>query len=324
LQFSRGASIKAPADLIGTGPASTAAATVEPALGAWFAEAVTIEVVRSLHSFGGLETQRPMSKVVVAGATGQEAAVVEALQGRLSVPCGALNAAQALDLPSDESDAASGSISALGLALGTGDEGGLAFDFLNPKKPAAPRDLRRLRLLLGVGAALAVLVFVFGLRSYLISQRLKLKERVGQELLAAKKKRAVYFQMRQQLATVQGWTQGAQNWLEHYAYLSAVLPSCEEVYVTSFSISGSGAIRFSVQARSGQVLAKLDKQLRAAGYEVKPLAITPGEEKLGYGFRSTVELEVPSKMKIDLTKVRPPPRPADDASLDGGRKGGGS
>jgi hypothetical protein len=59
----------------------------------------------------------------------------------------------------------------------------------------------------------------------------------------------------------------------------------------------------------------MDKQLRAAGYDVKPLAITPGSDRNGYEFRTTVELVVPAKMKTDLTKVKTPPRPADDISL---------
>jgi len=69
-----------------------------------------------------------------------------------------------------------------------------------------------------------------------------------------------------------------------------VLPASEEVYITSLSISGQGSIRLGVQARSGEILAKLDKQLRAAGYDVKPLAITPGSDRFGYNFRSLVEL----------------------------------
>jgi Tfp pilus assembly PilM family ATPase len=336
LLFSRGASLKRQGELSDTGVAnleSTTAPSPVPAAApipaetgpesqAGFVEAVLIEVVRSLHSFGGLEARQPVSKLVVAGATGHEPAVAEALQARLSLPCTVLPLAKVLNLPPDTTEAAAGSMSGVGLALGASDEEGLPFDFLSPRKPAVRRDARQLRLLLGALALLAVVLFLFVLRSHLVNQRLKVKLRLTQEVAQARKQRRLYEQMRQQLATLTDWTQGGRDWLEHYAYLSAVLPPSEEVYVTSLSISGSGAIRLAVQARSGQVLAKLDKQLRAAGYDVKPLAITPGEEKLGYDFRSTVELEVPAKMAFDLTKVHPPPRPADDGSLDGVKKGG--
>jgi hypothetical protein len=121
--------------------------------------------------------------------------------------------------------------------------------------------------------------------------------------------------MRVQADTIEDWLSEGRQWLEHYAYLSAILPASEDVYLTSLSMSGKGTIRLSVQARSGDVLARLDKQLRAAGYDVKPLAISPGSDRYGYDFRSTVELGIPEKMKIDLANARPPARPADDASL---------
>jgi hypothetical protein len=161
-----------------------------------------------------------------------------------------------------------------------------------------------------------VLLLLLSVRSHLTRQRTQQYERVKQELAEAEKKRPIYRQMRQQAATLRDWAKEGRNWLEHYAYLTAVLPASEEVYITSLSISGQGSIRLGVQARSGEILAKLDKQLRAAGYDVKPLAITPGSDRFGYNFRSLVELTAPEEMKIDLAKVHPPLRLADDASLE--------
>jgi Tfp pilus assembly PilM family ATPase len=288
-----------------------------------FADVVTIEVVRSLHSYSGMDSQNAVGKVVVTGATGQERAVVERLQKRFSIPCTLLELASALELP-EETEHAPGAIATIGLALGVHDDTGLPFDFLNPKRPAIQRDLRRIRLLAGAAAAAALLVALLGVRQVLINQQLKIQQSVEAELADAKSKQPIYQKMIRQAATVQDWEKGGRNWLEHYAYLSAILPAADEIYLTSLSVSGSGAILLSVQARSGEILAKLDKQLRAAGYDVKPLAITPGADRFGYEFRSSVELLPPAKMKIDLSKVKTPPRPSDDASLDPklGRKGG--
>lgn len=327
LLFSRGAAVKPrpePSEPDATPAPEASAAAVAADKPDSFVEVVTIEVVRTLHSYGGMETQNPVAKVVVAGATGYEQAVVEALRGRLNAPCSLLDVVTGLDLPKAAREHAAGSISAIGLGLGASDSQGLLFDFLNPKEPAEPRNVRQIMMLLGAAALVALFVVVFGLRYYLIGKRTDLKTRLQNELVEAKKKRPVYRQMRQQLATIQDWTQGGRNWLEHYAYLSAVLPPSEELYISSLSISGQGVIRLSVQAQSGAILAKLDKQLRAAGYDVKPLAINPGTDKHGYEFRSNVELLVPEKMKIDLSKVRPPPRPKDDASLDPAHRKGGA
>src|SRR5207247_2804654 len=132
-----------------------------------FVDAVTIEVVRSLHSYGGMEPHIPVVKMAVAGVTGHEAAVTEALQTRFNTPCVLLDPASALDLPGAAREHAAGSISALGLALGVNDPQGLPFDFLNPKQPAVQRNMRRIRLMMGAAAAIAVLLFVGGIQKQL-------------------------------------------------------------------------------------------------------------------------------------------------------------
>jgi hypothetical protein len=126
----------------------------------------------------------------------------------------------------------------------------------------------------------------------------------------------VYRKLIQQAGVVEEWIRGDRDWLEHYAYLTSVLPPSEEVYLSSIATSGQNTIRLAVQARSGETLARLEKQLVAAGYEVKPMAITPGSDRFGYDFRSTVEVSIPARMKLNLHAAKPPPRPIDDVSLD--------
>ena len=282
-----------------------------------FVDAVTIEVVRCLHSYNGMEPANVVAKVVVTGATGQEEAIVEALPKRLASPATLLDVAACLKLSGSDRDQASGAMSSVGLALGMGDPNGLPFDFLHPKRPPVQRDMRRIRVLVGAAAAVLVVFGMIGLRSHLVNKRLLVQKQVQSELTAAQKMQPLYRQVRGQYSAIEEWIREGVNWLDHYIYLSGVLPGPEEIYVTSFSVSGQGTIRLAVQAKSGEILARLDKQLRAAGYEVKPQAITPGSDKHGYDFRSSVELIIPAKMKIDISKVKPPGRPADDASLDG-------
>ena len=324
LLFSRGAGVKPPPEAAATTEIQPAEVVSDAGKAESFVEAVTIEVIRSLHGFSGMEPNRPVSGVAVTGATGHEAAVVEAIEKRLGRPCTLLDLASVLELPAEAREHAPGSISAIGLALGLSDEAGLPFDFLNPKRPAVQRDMRRIRILSSVAAAIALGVFTWAVRRHLTEKHEKVRRDLAAELADADKKLPIYRKMIGQAKIAGEWAAGGHNWLEHYAYLSAILPPSEEVYITSLSVSGTGAIRLSVQARSGEILAKLDKQLRAAGYDVKPLAITPGADRHGYEFRSSVELIVSDKMTIDLSKVKAPARPADDVSLDPAfNKGGG-
>jgi hypothetical protein len=202
------------------------------------------------------------------------------------------------------------------LALGSCDKDGLPFDFLSPKRPARRRDLRRVGLLCGAEAAMLLLLALLGARKVFIDKRMAELNQANAELSQAEKKSQLYRMLINQDTVVGNWVKGGRDWLEQYAYLASVLPPCEEIYLTSFGVDSQGVIRFSVQARSGETLAQLDRQLRAAGYQVKPLAINPGADRFGYGFRSTVELVPAPKNKIDLRKMNPVARPADDASLD--------
>jgi hypothetical protein len=176
--------------------------------------------------------------------------------------------------------------------------------------------MRRIKILATAAALAAAVMFVLGLKTYLVNKRTAIAKEWATKAAEAEKLRPLYLKMILQGKNVDDWSTGKRNWLDHYAYLSAVLPGSEEVFVSSMQISAQGTIRLAVQATSGEVLAKVDKQLRAAGYDVKPYAINPGADRNGYEFRSNFELTAPAKMKVDIAKVKPPPRPSDDASLD--------
>jgi len=282
----------------------------------------TIEVVRTLHAFGGTAGRTAPESAVIVGGTGREEALSISLQTRLGFNVPQVALAHALGLERSDASAVASGFSSMGLALGATHPAGLEFDFLNPKRPTPPPDLRKIRLIAGAAVALAVLVVVLGVRKTLISRREAVLAALQSELATGEKKRPTYRQMIQQAATLKAWSAEERDWLDHYTHLSAVLPPSEEVYLTSVAFGPNRAIRLGVQARNGEILGKVDRLLRAAGYDVKPLAVTPGADRNGYNFRTTVELTVPAKLKFDLNKLHPPARPADDMSLENPRKGG--
>jgi type IV pilus assembly protein PilM len=260
-----------------------------------FAQAVTIEVVRSLHSYQGTVLRRPVVRVVVSGGTGHERDVVEALQNRLSIPARLLDPASALGLPKSAHQHAPGAMVAFGLGIGVNDPEGLPFDFLNPKRPTAPPSPRRVKILTAATAGAALLVMLLALRAYLIGQRYKEQRKAAIQLEQERKNRPIYQKMQLQTQTVLDWKREARNWLDYYTSLSTNMPTKEEIYLSSISMSGPGVIRMGVLAKSGEILAKMAEQLRAAGYKVDPLAITPVPEKGGYSFKSSVELSLPER-----------------------------
>jgi hypothetical protein len=276
-----------------------------------------------LTSFEGSGGNSPVQRVIVAGGTGQEGEIASILEARLKLPTEVLVPTVSIDVRDVEAAEVAKSIAPIGLALSTLEPSGLLIDFANPKKPAVQRNTKRTRTLIMAVGVVVVLFTLLGVRANLIKKRVKLKESAELELKDAEKKLPIYRKTKTQAKSINAWIGEEQNWLDHLAYLSAVLPNAEEIYVSAFTTTPQHVVRFSVQSKTGELLAELDKKLRAAGYELKPLSITPASDKHGYNFRTTVELTIPKKLKPDISKIKPAVRPADDASLKAAAIAGG-
>ena len=282
-------------------------------------DAAVIDVVRALHHYEGMEQPAPVGKIWVAGGTERAGELAEALTHRLRQPCQRLDPGALIRVAGKADRHGAEALTALGLALGAQDPAGLPFDFLNPKRLPVQRNWRRIKLAAGAVAAVILLTAMAGVRAHLIRQRTQIRDQIQAQADLAAKNRALYRDLRYKAKMVNGWMAEKKEWLDHYAYLSALLPPCTDVYITSFSTGARGVLHLSLQARSSEILAQMDKRLREAGYDLTPLAITPGSDKLGYSFQSSLELTLPEKVKLDLATLKVPARPEDDASLEPSR-----
>ena len=279
-----------------------------------FAQTVTIEVVRSLHSFQGTVSRNPVARVVVAGGTSNEQDVVQALQNRLSIPANLLNPAAAMGLPESVSQHASAALAVFGLGIGVNDTEGMPFDFLQPKQPSPPPSPRRVKVFIGAAVGAALLVMMLGLRAHLAGKRHTVRNSLTQQIAKEKKNLPTYKRMQLQVAGIRDWRNLGRNWLDEYVCLTTNMPPQKEVYLSSLSLSSQGIVRMSVLAKSGEILARLEEQLRTAGYQVKPLAITPGTDKAGYPFRSSVEVILPDRTPPKPGSAQPGTNPSPDGT----------
>lgn len=279
-----------------------------------FLSRLGVEVVRSLHGYEGMMGHKPVRKMLVSGATGLEPEITTLLASRAAFPVEQLDPLACLNgLKADPAEA-SACFAAIGLAFAALQPAGLPLDFANPKRPPVHRDLRRVKILGAAVAGLALLITLFGVRANMIQKREAIRDQVHLLHEDAKEKQKIYRRLILQSRAVSSWMRQDQNWLDHLAYLSGLLPGAEQIYVSAITTTRQQVIRMAVHAKSGEVLSELDKKLRAAGYEVRPISITPANDKYGYNFRTTVELGIPDEMKPDLDKIEPPPRPADDTN----------
>ena len=99
--------------------------------------------------------------------------------------------------------------------------------------------------------------------------------------------------MRIRAKGVHDWVAERKEWLGR---CGVILPDCSE-YVTSITAGSRGVLHVSLQAHDGEIIAQVDKRSREAGYELRPLAVTPTSDRYGYSFQTSLELTLPAKLK---------------------------
>lgn len=272
--------------------------------------AAILEASRSLHSYEGAAGHGRVGAFLVAGATGLEASIAEALARRFGLPARRLDPAAALSPTAGGTAHADGALPAIGLALGALDVGGVPLDFLAPKRPPAPRDDRRVRRLAAVAAGLAVLLSIAGLRAHWIRGREEVRRGLQEQVALASKNLAGYRTVRAQARTLADWSAQGRNWLDYLTLLSTLLPPSRELYLTALSTTARNGLSLSVRVRSGETIDRLSADLRAAGFAVRPPGITPVNDRFGYRFQANLEIDVPARITNNLDQVvvesRPP------------------
>ena len=139
-------------------------------------EELLVEVTRSLQAFRATEPNAPIDQIIVAGSTGVEEALLDALDERFGLPTMLFDPTLPLGVPETDAEKLRGFSAALGLAWGLSREGALEIDFLNPKKPVRAGQTLRRRLQAGGVVAAALLVAGVSWAAY---DLLKLRGAVG-------------------------------------------------------------------------------------------------------------------------------------------------
>ena len=285
------------------------------------------EIIRCLHSYEGSEAFKPMEHLYVVGGTGLEDNLREIIRDQTGIDCKRMPPPTGVRLPKERETDATRALTALGLALSFVDERGLAVNFLAPKRPVLRRNQGRTMWLLSIVMLQALFFFLFGARS-------KLAEKYEGQLSGANGLISTYSTLAKQEKDIGRWTRknadsirswhGAnRHWLEHMAFLSSVIPQCDQIYLLKINMRSSktGVISFQVQVRDSNVLHSFEKNLRNLGYIVKPVSFTPVNDKYGYKFRAIFDLTLPDRFPLDLLRhldtTPPPERLPDDIHADG-------
>lgn len=306
LAFCRSAAVEIPAD--------------KPEKKAKAVDSIVREIILSVHSYSSAQHHGEISALLIAGGTGIEEQVLTRVKSKLGIQCELLNPAGALNLPNDKE--ASAYSAAIGLAIAHQGQSH-PFDFLNPKQPPVKRDARKTRAIVIAASAAFVLLTILVARSMWLGGKeapLQANQRKIAKLKKTLKGSATLKKRRQE---VEKWLDARTSWPSHLAFISQLAPSCELLYLKSDfkSEKSQRKIVFRAYAKGHQVLEDFKARLTDAGYN----PTSKGYDKTSKGSRASEQgdythsteltLTVKPGMKIDLSKYKHVPRPADDDSV---------
>lgn len=305
LEFSRSVPISAPNG------------TAEEAEGEKRAQAVrraVAEVTRSLHSFHAVQRGGQIHGCLVAGATGLEQQLSAALAEPLGVQCELFDPSRGFAVAGGPETSGFGA--ALGLAAGQAGAA-MPFDFLNPKRPALPRDMRK------IWAAVAAAAVVLSVSGFLLARTVYLG-RYDADIKASKTAKTKLLKTNKQLEKLQdrvhavsSWMDEQLNWLDQLAHLSNTLPGAERVYLDSVKCS-PGRILLVGRAKDRQSVSSFERGLMAMpGYKVRHGATGAVRDEYGYSLKFDLEILISPSARPQVTVERPVGRPADDGAMRG-------
>ncbi len=261
------------------------------------------EVTRSLQSFNAVRPGAEIDVVFVAGSTGLEKDLAAALSEALSVRCELFDPSDGFALRTVEATGAFGA--ALGLAAATGQQEPLPFDFINPKRPAPPRDTRRIKVMAAAAAVVVLLgAGAIGRMSYMDRRRADVKTLAGKNktLLAANKKLK---RLRRRVEAVEKWDNDRTGWLDQLTHLSRTLPKAKELYLTGLDFSPGKAALTGRVTDSATVSRFAKRLMDMPGYEVRPKGTGAVKDKFGYPMQFSLEVLISPQAGSTATATGP-------------------
>ena len=235
-------------------------------------QALLVEVTRSLEAYRAADAGAQIDHAVIAGDTGIEESLADAIQKRLGIPAELYNPATTFGWSAEEGAAASAFSASLGLVLGHADAAGSGFDFLHPKKMVS-RTQKRLKTLPTVGslAASLLLVIILGFIWKTAPARAKLAD-LDNQIKDLTAKKADGKKLLDVMDIIHDFDSGQLIWVDVLMDILQCLPTTEELVLTQVDLQQKDAkVTLKTKAKTRETATKVEQQLREFRREGKEL-----------------------------------------------------
>jgi Tfp pilus assembly PilM family ATPase len=274
-----------------------------------------MEVMRTFEAYRAIDPNK-IDQIIVAGDTGLEPSLAEALRSRVNAPASLYDPAWTIAIEKDRAAQMTGLAAVLGLLAGQLVPPLARFDFHAPKKAADVAAIRR-RQIIGCSSAAIVLVggIWMGAHSYLADKAAE-KAELEARIAVLKKQADGVDAIGRRVATAQKWLKRDLVWLDKMRDVVRQLPDNSRSYVTKLTAKPAAGdtgdareFQLTLRMNDWRIPADLQKSLsEQAGFVVNLGPSGPtGDPK--YGYRADLTILIPAE------KAKAPPAPA---TLPGG------
>ncbi len=272
------------------------------------------EVVHTYEAYRATDPTVKINRIVVAGATGIETELAQALGGRFALRAELYSPEKALNLTAQRARELRGFSAVLGLAMSHAKRGLTHFDFQHPKKTVtkSQRQLKKAP----IAAAVALLFLGTGMASYwnIVIPKQKLAKSLVDNVNVKKKQFDVLTKFNEKVLAVQSWQDDEQYWPDVLLELTKVFPPETEAYVThlTFGTALKGrsnerlqTVAITMRTAEDTTVNRLAEKLKEKGFDdVRTGRTNENSQKGGYRYDASITATLP-KRKAAPVDVEP-------------------
>jgi len=273
---------------------------------------VLMEVLRTVEAYRASDPNK-LDQVIVAGDSGLEGWLAEALRGRFNAPASIYDPTWTVAIEKDRAEQMTGFCAVLGLLVGqTIPELG-RFDFVTPKRPPDMAAIRRRQSIMAATAVVALLAIIWITRSTVLSQLKTEDAQLTAQLSALDKQFKESQKIIQRVEAAQKWAKQEVVWIDSLKRLAEQMPSNEQIYATKLQAKAQRR-EFDMGLRAKGLLVPNDLQTRLIDSGVFSAEIGPigqGPDPKGYKYRGDMSIQIVEKNdKPGFAKDKTPGKPA--------------
>lgn len=266
---------------------------------------LVLEVVRTLQAYRVAEPSAVIEQIVIAGGSGLEPDLMEAVEKRLGLPCTLYDPTSSLAVSPTESLKLRSFSATLGLAWGLSRESLLELNFLDPKKPLPPGiTLRRRLQIAGIVAAAVVVCVAAGTAYHVYTQSKEIEKRNG-EIGQLSEMVKADIELRNHIDDLDDWQRQAV-WVDHWATIvDAMVEPGKKMLAKNIKFEeSSSSITFDMLFKDyGTYQTFLEKLLTMTDAKDKPIYTVTTQGKWQEGMTGDPDLIGSARIQIVVNDI---------------------